>query len=150
MSELSPEAINLMNQHTDKWIAERVCELEAEKEELSIRYNHACDRIDRDIRGKQLEADVDKWKSEANRLYGVGQDIEADRVALQKQLEELKGFVDMFDIDRLNGMFNHYMGMQKQAIHGQSGSAVIKFWHERTKTQQGIIDAFKALEAGGE
>jgi hypothetical protein len=42
------------------------------------------------IRFTQLEADVDKWKTESNRLYGVGQDIEADRVALQKRADGLR------------------------------------------------------------
>lgn len=34
MTKLSPEAINLMTQHTDKWIAQRVVELETEIAQL--------------------------------------------------------------------------------------------------------------------
>ncbi len=45
-----------------------------------------------ELEGKiiQLEAEIDKWKTEVNRLYGVGQDIEADRMELQKQVEGFK------------------------------------------------------------
>ena len=42
----------------------------------------------------QLEAEVEKWKAEANRLYGVGQDIEDDRVALQQQVKQLRELFD--------------------------------------------------------
>ncbi len=46
---------------------------------------------------RQLEAEVTKWKTEANRLYGVGQDIEADRVELQRQVEKLTGELESLE-----------------------------------------------------
>ena len=72
--------------------------LEAKKEELSIRYNHACDRIDRDIRGKQLEADL-KERTEQYHLAhakilsreAINEDLGKDYNALQRQVERLPG-----------------------------------------------------------
>ena len=55
----------------------------------------------------QLEAEVDRWMAEANRLYGVGQDIEADRVALQQQVETLR---EAFDNRGEEVLANYFIG----------------------------------------
>lgn len=178
-----------------------------EDQEMTIGNNMDGALLVREARERiiQLESEVDKWKTEANRLYGVGQDIEADRVELEaenemlrkkhhpdcnifitgtldmpepnwctcgyEQLEaenerlqsadydgrqwigelkadnaRLRELIDMFTIDDLNGIFNHYMEMQKQAIHGQSGESVVNYWKGQAGRQLKIIDAFKALE----
>lgn len=69
----------------------------------------------------------------------------ADKAELESEIAELRDFISMFDIDQLQGMFNHYMEMQKQAFHGQRDKITVNFWRERTRKQMEIIEAFKTL-----
>ena len=56
MSEISPEALNLMYQHTNKWIAERVVILEAETKSLGILLSNLVDvEVERDKLREALE-----------------------------------------------------------------------------------------------
>ena len=49
----------------------------------------------------KLETEVDKWKTEANRLYGVGQDIEELRAQLETDLQALCIFEDQSSLHML-------------------------------------------------
>ncbi len=88
--------------------------------------------------GKQEGNDViytiDEWKQ----LISAYDELEEEN-------ERLQEWIDLFDTHRLEGMFSHYMEMQKQAVHGQSGESTVKFWHERAKSQREIIEAHIAL-----
>lgn len=85
-------------------------------------------------------------------LQAIGQSVEGICETLDHMIkpeaenEKLREWIDMFTIDHLEGMFNHYMEMQKQAFHGQSGESTIAFWHDRAKKQREIIVEFKALK----
>ena len=75
-------------------------------------------------------------------------EFEQLKIELEKVKQErgaLVNWVAMFTLDDLQGMFNHYMEMQKQAIHGQSGEFTVNFWKESARKQLGIIRAYKDL-----
>jgi hypothetical protein len=65
---------------------------------------------------------------------------------LREENQRLREWVSMFTLEDLQGMFNHYMEMQKQAWDGGSDELTRNFWHNQAKKQREIIEAFEALE----
>jgi hypothetical protein len=93
----------------------------------------------------------DQVRNVGNSFLKVRQEKAARHLwSLALEVRKLEAWVSMFTIDHLEGMFNHYMEMQKQAFHNQSGDSTIAFWHDRAKKQREIIDAFEDLTTEGE
>ncbi len=109
-------------------LADAVAHLEAENARLRKKHHPDCNIF---ITGP-LDMPEPIWCT-----CGYGQ-LEAENARLQE-------WIDLFDTHRLEGMFGHYMEMQKQAVHGQRGESTVKFWHERAKSQREIIEAHIAL-----
>ena len=78
---------------------------------------------------------------------GLNWDYQETIEALEP-VAQLEEFIRMFTVEDLRGVFNHYMEMQKQAIHGQSDEFTVNFWKEKAGKRLKIIEMFEVLEVG--